>query len=114
MNTKKTAVIEYASFDVIGRINQLLDERGWSQNQLAKYSGITQSTISSWYNKNQIPTVPTIERACKAFGITLTEFFTTDEDETFTLTEKQKNLLLTSSKLTNEQFDSLISLVTSM
>ena len=102
------------SFDVLGRIDKLLAERGWSKNKLAKESKISQSTISSWYSRNQIPSVPTIESVCKALGITLTEFFITDEDMSFALTERQKALLLAVSKLTDDQFDKLLALVISM
>ena len=29
--------------------------KGWSEYQLAEHSGITQSTISSWYRKDVTP-----------------------------------------------------------
>ncbi len=102
---------EYESFNVLGRIDELLKERGWSKNELAKRSNITQSTISSWYSRNYVPGVPSIERVCQAFGITLTEFFITDSDFTFTLTVKQKELLLASSKLSDEQYEMLLKFI---
>ena len=35
-------------------INELREERHWTEYQLAERSGLTQSTISSWYRKNML------------------------------------------------------------
>ena len=71
------------------RIQELLNQRGWSKYQLAKRANLPQSTISSLLNRESIPTVPTIERCCKAFGITMAEFFNSDlQGEKFTLEEE--------------------------
>ena len=114
MNTKETILDNDKCFDVLERISFLMSERGWSQNELAKRAGMTQSTVSSWYSRNYCPSVPTIERVCKAFGITLTEFFLTDDDHSITLTEKQRKLLLAASKLSDVQLDKLIKLIESL
>ena len=42
-------------------------ERGWTEYQLAERSGLPQSTISSWYRKSMVPTVPSLEKVCTAF-----------------------------------------------
>lgn len=51
------------------------EARGWSEYQLAEHAGLPQSTISSWYHKNLIPTLPSLEKICDAFGITLSQLF---------------------------------------
>ena len=38
--------------DILKRIVDLRKERNWTEYQLAEQSGLTQSTISSWYRKN--------------------------------------------------------------
>ena len=43
--------------DILEEITRLREARKWSEYDLAKHSGITQSTISTWYRKNQIPTL---------------------------------------------------------
>ncbi|MBP3234875.1 MAG: helix-turn-helix transcriptional regulator [Eubacterium sp.] len=111
MNTNNSTSNEYESFNVLGRIDELLRERGWSKNELAKRSHMTQSTISSWYSRNYVPGIPSIDRVCRAFGITLTEFFITEKDFTFTLTQRQKELLLASSKLSDEQYEMLLKFI---
>ena len=62
-------------FDVLSRIKVLREQKGWSVYKLAKLSGIPQSTISTWYQKNLCPPIDKIEILCDTFGITLTEFF---------------------------------------
>lgn len=64
-----------ATFDILGRIREECVRRNWSDHALAKYAGLKPSTISSWYGKNLEPTVASIEKVCKAFGISLSEFF---------------------------------------
>lgn len=76
--------------DLIARINALLEQRGWSKYRLAKEDNLSQTTISSMINRGNNPTVATIESCCKAFGITLTEFFDVDsQDKEFTLEERR-------------------------
>ena len=49
--------------------------RNWSEYQLSQASGISRSTISSWYSKHQTPSVPSLEKICVGLGITLSQFF---------------------------------------
>lgn len=93
--------------DVLERITHYRKKKGWTEYQLAEKSGLTQSTISSWYRKNMIPTIPSLEKICAAFEITLSQFFVTDED-CYSLTDVQKELLNEASRLTEQQQKSLI------
>lgn len=94
--------------NVLGRIDELREARGWSEYQLAVESGLTQSTISSWYRKNMLPTLPSLERICDAFGISLSQFFMEQNDETTILSKQQKELLQHAVRLKPEQLDALI------
>lgn len=64
--------------NVHDRIRQLMDDRGWSEYKLAKESGLSQSTISNLFNRNTSPSIPTLESICNGFGISLGQFFSTD------------------------------------
>ncbi len=76
--------------DLIARIEELLAQRGWSKYQLAKEANLSQSTISSMINRGNNPAISTIESCCKAFGITLAEFFDVDlQDKEFSLEERR-------------------------
>lgn len=88
--------------DVLKEITRLRTERNWSEYELAKHSGMTQSTISNWYRKNQVPTIASLEKICIGFGITLSQFFSEGEDAV-SLTPEQREMLDRWSSLTEEQ-----------
>lgn len=89
--------------DILEKIREYRIERNWSEYQLAEKSELPQSTISSWYRKNQIPTIPSLEKICNAFGITLAQFFTDDNTEIVSLTKQQSELLHEWNRLTENQ-----------
>ncbi len=93
--------------DILKTITALREARGWTEYQLAESSGLPQSTISSWYRKNMIPSVPSLSKICSAFGITLSQLFAED-DACCDLTEGQKELLTQWACLTKEQQDALL------
>jgi len=99
--------------DILATITTYREERGWTEYQLAEKSGLPQSTISSWYRKNMIPTIPSLEKICSAFGITLSQLFS-EENDTVSLTDSQKKLLERWSRLTEEQQDVIFALIDKM
>lgn len=60
--------------NVLAEITRLRLERGWNEYELAKHCGLSQSTISTWYRKNQTPTIQTLDKVCKGLGISLSQF----------------------------------------
>lgn len=94
--------------DILDKITQLRQERGWSENQLAEKSGLTQSTISSWYRKNLLPTIPSLTYICNAFGISLSQFFLEEDGNTVQITDQQRRLLEYAAKLDPEQYGALL------
>lgn len=99
--------------DILTTINKYREERGWTEYQLAERSGLPQSTISSWYRKNMVPTVPSLEKICNAFGITLSQLFAEGEAPV-SLTESQRKLLESWSRLTEEQQAVVFALIEKM
>lgn len=93
--------------NVLERITYYRNLKNWSEYQLAEKSGLTQSTISSWYRKNLYPTIPSLEKICTAFGITLSQFFSNNTDN-YELTELQKDLLIEMNHLSEEQQRALL------
>jgi transcriptional regulator with XRE-family HTH domain len=98
------------SVDVLGRIDELMRRNGWSEYKLAKVSGVPQSTINSLYRKNNLPTIPTLENLCKAFDITLSEFFA-DGKNIASLTHEQRVMFEKWKDLPNEQKELLMRLI---
>ena len=105
---------EKAKFDILQRILDERTRRGWSEYTLAQKSGLTQSTISTWYRKDLQPSVASIEKICHGFGITLSEFFmdykTGDNIE---LSQDQAGILMLWSKLSDKQSESIIEMIKS-
>lgn len=99
--------------DILGIIAEYREARGWSEYQLAERSGLPQSTISSWYRKNIIPTIPSLQRICAAYGITLSQLFAEDTDA-ICLTDSQKHLLERWNRLREDQQDALLALIEKM
>ena len=102
------------SRDVLEKITKYRMERGWSEYLLAEKSGLPQSTISSWYRKNQLPTITSLEKICDAFNVSLSQFFTDDNESTIQLSQNQKQLLNEWNKLTKEQQNVLLMLIKTM
>lgn len=88
--------------DILQEITRLRKARGWSEYELAKNSDLQQSTISTWYRKNQTPTIPTLEKVCKGLGVTLSQFFA-DGDDPISLTAEQREMLDNWSALSKKQ-----------
>ena len=61
--------------DTVGRVYDLIEERGISLFQLSRMSEISYSTLSNSKRRSGQLSVETIERICGALGITLSEFF---------------------------------------
>lgn len=99
--------------DILGTIAKHREERNWTEYQLAERSGLPQSTISSWYRKNLIPTIPSLEKICSAFGITLSQLFA-EGDAVVSLTASQKKLLDRWSRLNEEQQNAVFLLIDKM
>ena len=65
---------------VRNRILQLCGERNISINKLANICGLPPSSVKNiLYEKSQNPKVLTIKMICDGLGITLAQFFDTDE-----------------------------------
>lgn len=88
--------------DVIKRISDLTEERGWSNYRLSQQSGLSLSTIANIYRRNTVPSLATLETICNAFGITLSQFFA-DDLEMVPLTPEQKILFDKWANLTPSQ-----------
>ena len=96
--------------DILATITQYRQMRGWTEYQLAERSGLPQSTISSWYRKNMIPTVPSLEKICNAFGITLSQLFA-EGDSVVSLTPAQQKLMEAWARLSEEQQTAIFTLM---
>ena len=68
---------------IVKRIRQLCDQQNINPNRLSTISAVPQATIKSILNgESKNPGAVTIKKLCDGFGITLGEFFETEEFNT--------------------------------
>ena len=96
--------------DILEKIDRLRKERGWSVNNLAMEAMLTQSTVNNLYARGTEPKLSTLRAICGAFGITLAEFFS-DENEAPDITTELKKRI---DRLKPVQQRSLLVLLQSM
>ena len=79
---------------VINRIEELCEKRQMTRYRLAQVSGIEQSTLSNLLNRKSLPNIITLSKICDGFGITLSQFF---------MSEEQRHVLDTWLSLADEE-----------
>ena len=89
--------------DILGRLIELQQQRGWSDYKIAKEAGLSPNTVSNIYRRNNTPSMVTLEALCKAFGITMAQFYA--EDEMVELTPELRELFQQWTSLSKEQKD---------
>lgn len=95
------------SKEVLIKIKALMSERNWTLYRLAERSGVSQSTLSNLFRRNNLPTITTLEAICKAFGISVADFFANGQNPTI-LTADQQALLEEYGLLSQDQRKALI------
>lgn len=61
--------------NVLKRINELRLAKNWSVYRLSVEADLPQSTTTNMINRETLPSITTLEAICKAFGISVSEFF---------------------------------------
>ena len=95
--------------DATEKIEFILDEKGWSAYRLSKDCGLSANTILTMIKRNSVPSITTPEAICKAFGITLSEFFA--EGELIEVSDDTRELLEYRSTLSQKQKESLLAFI---
>ena len=100
--------------DARERIQQLMQERNWTIYRLAKESGLSQTTISNIFKRNNEPSIPTLKRLCGAFGITMSQFFAEGDYGDYAVSEEQQELIKDWTLLSDTQRQLLSGLIKTM
>ena len=87
--------------DVTKRLVELQKRYGWSDYRIAKEAGLSPNTVSNIYRRGNMPSMVMLEALCKAFGITMSQFFA--EDELVELTPDLRELVARWTALNEEQ-----------
>ena len=86
---------------IMQRLRELQQRYGWSDYRIAKEAGLSPNTVSNIYRRGNTPSMVTLEALCKAFGITMAQFFA--ENELVELTPELRELFDRWTALTDEQ-----------
>lgn len=100
--------------NILNTITAYREERKWSLYDLATHAELKSSTISTWYNDNAIPTIPSLVKICDAFQITLSEFFAKaegSESAPVALTSQQMQVIEKWSILRPDQQEAFLNLL---
>ncbi|BBX62128.1 MerR family transcriptional regulator [Mycobacterium saskatchewanense] len=76
------------------RIRELRGEAGWSLRDLANGSGLAVSTINSLERGQSMPSVGTLHKLARAFGMTLASMLEADEPSASLVVRKSERVLL--------------------
>lgn len=95
--------------DVLARLRELLNERGWTEYRLSKECGLAQSTIGNIYRRNTVPSLATLETLCHGLGITMAQFFS--EGDLVELTPELKELNKVWMVFTPEQREAMLQMM---
>lgn len=95
------------------RVKELCEEHRISRYRLSQLTGMSQTALGKIVSQDSIPTIPTLEKICDAFGITLAQFFTKSGIRP-DLTDLQMELLETWDYLDEKERDILITFVRSL
>lgn len=60
---------------VLEKIEELMEQRGYTKYKLAQLSGIQKSTITTMFKKRSTVSIQNLSLMCRAFNLTLTDFF---------------------------------------
>lgn len=77
-------------------IKMLMEKRHWTMYKLAQESGIPYSSINSLFQKNNQPTLSTLEKICDGLNISMGEFFSEQANhtvQTSTLSDEERLLV---------------------
>lgn len=78
--------------DILSKIEHMLLERNWPEKELSRRADIPQTTINTWYRKRQTPTLYSLEKISKAFGVTLSVLLA-EKNDLVELSEQDKEIL---------------------
>lgn len=100
--------------NILNTITAYREERKWSLYDLAVHAEMKSTTISTWYNEDTIPSIPSLVKICDAFQITLSEFFAKAEGSKSTpvvLTPQQMQIIEKWSILRPDQQEAVLNLL---
>ena len=70
------------STEIGDRLFELREQRGWSQTEVARRARLSRSTVVNVENGVRSPSMPTLRRLARAFGVSLDELLVNEPRST--------------------------------
>ena len=99
--------------DILKKINKMRLDRNWSIYRLSVESDIPQSTLTNMFNRETLPSITTLASICKAFNISLSDFFS-EEKASKEHTIADKELIDMFNSVSDEARESILCLLREM
>lgn len=61
--------------DLVKRIKELMDKKGWTSYELSAQTGISTNAIYDWFKIGATPSLTNVVKICEAMDISLEQFF---------------------------------------
>ena len=92
------------------RIKDLARDRGLSPYELARRSGMAQSSLYNMFERRTMPKIDTLEKICDGMGVSLSDFFVFDSKPKAGgyLTERDTKLIEVNHDLSERNQDHLL------
>ena len=75
--------MESYEMNIGNNIREIRNLRRYSQERLAKLTGISNTTLSSYENSKKIPNLTTVAKIARALGVSIERLYYGDEDTLF-------------------------------
>lgn len=98
--------------DVKKRLQALVDAKGWTLYRLSKESGVAWSTVRNMFQRDTMPTTPTLQALCNSLEIGIDELFY--DEERASLSDEHRNLLTQWDRLSKENQELVMALMNSL
>ena len=98
--------------DVKKRLQAIVEAKGWTLYRLAKESGVAWSTVRNMFQRDTMPTTPTLEALCNSLGIGMEELFF--DEERAILSDEHRSLLSQWDMLSQKNKEIVLALIHSL
>ena len=96
--------------DMQNRIEEILKDKGWSRYKLSQEMGVTDTQVKRLLERETYPNLQTIVSVCRAFDMTVGDFFSFDTSKTYgtNLTPSDMDLIEKKHRLERRKVERLI------
>lgn len=95
--------------NVVKRITELMERKGWSSYELSAQTGISTNAIYDWFKTGAQPSLGNIVKICEAMDLSLEQFFC--GDNAYLLTDEENAIMTEWFALSDLEKQTIMSLI---